>query len=77
MRHLRSVLRRRWHPGRAAAEGGLALVTVLAIIFVISALVLLVLDLAGKEVILSRGQRAAADALYLADGGATVGREAV
>jgi hypothetical protein len=77
VRHLSSVLRRRRHPGRAAAEGGLALVTVLAIIFVISALVLLVLDLAGKEVILSRGQRAATDALYLADGGATVAREAV
>jgi len=70
-------LRRPPRPRRSGQESGLALITVLSVIFVLSLLAVLVMYLTGKEIILARGQQQASDAFYLADGGATVAREAL
>jgi hypothetical protein len=61
---------------RSGSESGIALITVLSIVFVISLLAVLVMYLTGKELISGRQQLTATDAFYLADGGATTAREA-
>jgi Tfp pilus assembly protein PilX len=67
----------RRHPrDRRPGEGGVALVTVLGILFIVSLLGILVMYLTGKEIILSRNQRSSTDAFYIADGGATTARRA-
>lgn len=58
------------------SESGVALVTVLGILFIVSLLGILVMYLTGKEIILSRNQRTSTGAFYIADGGATVARRA-
>jgi len=72
----RHVYRR---PPAAAAndERGVVFIIVLAVILAVSLLSVLLVYLAGKEIILSRNSRTATGAFYVADGGSVIGRAAV
>jgi hypothetical protein len=61
---------------KKSGETGIALLTVLSAILIVSLLAILTMYLTGKEMILTQNARTAADAFYVADGGATVARAA-